>query len=183
MLQYILLGLLNYAPMTGYELKSIIDESTTHFWHAHHSQIYTMLRKLEAEGMLVSEESDGDDKLKRRVYELTEAGRNVLLDWLSKPLLEVPTVKEDLLVRLFFSSQRDPQDVLDELRFQRQLHEQKLEAFRALGAGHMKKRMGLNDETLAQNAVFWMLTLQFGISYEQMYLRWLDDAIAQISGL
>jgi DNA-binding PadR family transcriptional regulator len=183
MLQYILLGLLNYAPMTGYELKSIIDESTTHFWHAHHSQIYTMLRKLEAEGLLVSEESESDDKLKRRIYELTETGRAELLAWLGKPLLEVPTVKEDLLVRLFFSSQRDPQDVLDELRFQRQLHEQKLEVFRALGAGHMKTRMGLNDATLAQNAVFWMLTLQFGVAYEQMYLRWLDDAINLISGL
>ncbi len=183
MLQYILLGLLNYAPMTGYELKSIIDESTTHFWNAHHSQIYTMLRKLEADGLVVSEESDSDDKLKRRIYELTEAGRGELVNWLSKPLLEVPTVKENLLVRLFFSSQRDPQEVLDELRFQRQLHEQKLDLFRALGAGHMKKRMGLDDTTLAQNAVFWALTLQFGVAYEQMYLRWLDDAITQISGL
>lgn len=183
MLQYILLGLLNYAPMTGYELKSIIDESTTHFWHAHHSQIYTVLRKLETDGLLISEESDGDDKLKRRVYELTEAGRTELFNWLSTPLLEVPAVKEELLVRVFFSSSRDPQEVLDELRFQRQLHERKLDLFNAIEKGHMKKSMGLSDETLACNAAYWLLTLQFGVAYEQMYLRWLDDAIAQISSL
>ena len=49
MIKYILLGLLNYQPMTGYDLKQTIDHSVSHFWHAYHSQIYTQLRQMEAE--------------------------------------------------------------------------------------------------------------------------------------
>ena len=54
MLKYVLLGFLNYTPMTGYELKQFMDESTANFWHAKQSQIYTTLKKLEEEGMLES---------------------------------------------------------------------------------------------------------------------------------
>ena len=45
MLKYVLLGFLNYTPMTGYELKQFMDESTANFWHAKQSQIYTTLKK------------------------------------------------------------------------------------------------------------------------------------------
>ena len=46
MLKYVLLGFLNYAPQTGYELKQAIDKSTSFFWHAKQSQIYTTLKGL-----------------------------------------------------------------------------------------------------------------------------------------
>jgi len=54
MLKYILLEFLNYRPMTGCDLKKWIDQSTAHFWHAYHSQIYTTLRKMEADGLVQS---------------------------------------------------------------------------------------------------------------------------------
>ena len=47
MLKYILLGFVNYQPLTGYDLKTLIDGSTGHFWHAYHGQIYSTLHKLE----------------------------------------------------------------------------------------------------------------------------------------
>src|SRR5215216_1138048 len=106
MLKYILLGFLKYRAMTGYELKSIMDESTMHFWHAYHSQIYTTLRKLEADGLVSSELEDGYDHLTRRTYTLTEAGRTELSAWLNTPLTETVPEKEDLLVRIFFSAER-----------------------------------------------------------------------------
>src|SRR5215510_9112051 len=98
MLKQILLGFLNYKPMTGYELKTSMDESTMHFWHAYHSQIYTTLRKLEEEGLLSSEMLEEDGSPTKRLYTLTDAGRKDLLAWLGHSLTELPDVKEDLLV-------------------------------------------------------------------------------------
>lgn len=177
MLKYILLGFLNYQPMTGYELKSIIDNSTMHFWHAYHSQIYTMLRKLEDDGLLVSEVDDEADKLNRRTYTITAAGQHELQTWLGTSMANVAPVKEELLVRVFFSAQRTNTDILDELRHQRRLHQNQLNEYRALAPDHLHDRY---DSATQRDALFWSSTLKFGIAYEEMYLAWLDQLITTL---
>lgn len=177
MLKHILLGFLNYRPMTGYELKSIMDESTMHFWHAYHSQIYTTLRKLEDEGLVTSEMETGDDKLNRRTYTITEAGRADLREWLNTPLHEVVPVKEDLLVRMFFSGERDKQAVIDELRVQRLLHQRTLAEYRNLTEETMLEIIPKDKERAKQHLPFWESTLRFGIQYEELYLQWIDETI------
>ena len=54
-LKHAILGLLNYEPMTGYDLKKTIDISINHFWPAVQSQIYTTLAKMEKEGWVTVE--------------------------------------------------------------------------------------------------------------------------------
>ncbi|SON64502.1 transcriptional regulator of PadC (fragment) [Latilactobacillus sakei] len=43
-LQYLLLGLLNQAPKTGYDLKRVFENEIGEFWQAKHSQIYPELK-------------------------------------------------------------------------------------------------------------------------------------------
>lgn len=157
-----------------------------HFWHAYHSQIYTTLRKLEEDGLLVSDLEDGDDKLNRRLYSITEAGRAELHTWLNAPLTTMVPVKEDLLVRLFFSGARPKEQVLDELRFQRHLHQQKLLYYQTLSADHMFGQIvgeGGDVAAIAAEIPYWVATLRFGIQFEQMYLAWLDQTIADLGAL
>ncbi|MEM8778139.1 MAG: PadR family transcriptional regulator, partial [Cyanobacteria bacterium P01_G01_bin.49] len=132
MLKYILLGFLNYQQMTGYNLKRLIDNSTGHFWHAYHSQIYTTLRKMEQDGLVTSVIDDSDEKLERRIYDITNQGQSKLKQWLGKSLTELPPSKDSLLVRLFFSGSRSSEEVLNELKFQRQLHQQQLETYQQI---------------------------------------------------
>ncbi len=177
MIKYILLGFLNYNPMTGYELKQNIDHSSGHFWHAYHSQIYTTLRKMEADGLvtsnLIQEESSPD----RRIYTITPSGSAALTAWLKQTLTDVPPIKDELLVRLFFSAQRDPLEVLTELRLQRELHLQKTTVYHTL-VEHMPTQKGLE-----RDQVFWKMTLDMGIRFEKMYIEWLEDSIQKIETL
>lgn len=46
-LPHAILGLLNYMPMTGYDLKNFFDDSIDFFWSAQMSQIYRELKNLE----------------------------------------------------------------------------------------------------------------------------------------
>lgn len=186
MLKYILLGFLNYQPLSGYDLKRMMDESTVHFWHAYHSQIYTTLRKLEEDGLLESE-AEGDDaeaKLQRRVYHITGAGRRDLRDWLAQPMIERSPVKEELLPRIFFSGQRDKHAVLDELRVQRRLHQEKLDYYNALKPQHlMYLADGDQQPDVSRDVPYWTATLNFGKQYEAMYIAWLDATIAQLEDI
>lgn len=185
MLKYILLGFLNYQPMTGYDLKRLVDDSTAHFWHAYHSQIYTTLRKMEQDGLVTSVIDDSDEKLERRIYEITEQGKSQLKQWLGRTLTELPPSKDGLLVRLFFSGSRDPEEVLDELRFQRQLHQQQLELYQQIKPEEYPAKFEPTDDRVnfEREAKFWRITLENGRSYEQMYLKWLDETIAKLESL
>ncbi|VEP15404.1 conserved hypothetical protein [Hyella patelloides LEGE 07179] len=178
MLKYILLGFLNYQPMTGYDLKRLVDGSTAHFWHAYHSQIYTTLRKMEQDGLVTSIIDNSDERLERRIYDVTELGKSKFKQWLGKSLTELPPSKDSLLVRLFFSGSRDRSSVLDELRFQRQLRQQQLELYRQIKPEKSPAESDLID--FDREAKFWRMTLDLGLAYEQMYLKWLDETIAKI---
>jgi DNA-binding PadR family transcriptional regulator len=176
MLKNILLGFLNYGPMTGYDLKSLMESSTMHFWHAYHSQIYTTLRKMEEEHLVESELEDGDHPLNKRVYCITPQGRAALQAWLQTAMVETSQVKEELLVRVFFSGDRDRRDVLAELEVQRQLHQRQLDTYLALRHAPLSLA-DVPADLLERHGVFWAATLRFGIEYERLYLKWLDETI------
>ncbi|MBK9210049.1 MAG: PadR family transcriptional regulator [Anaerolineales bacterium] len=82
MLKYALLGLLQYNPSTGYDLKQFMDTSTSNFWHAKLSQIYITLKALEKEGLVTSDVQEQTSRPDRRVYTLTEQGTQELDNWL-----------------------------------------------------------------------------------------------------
>ena len=167
--------------MTGYDLKRIIDQSISNFWHAHHSQIYTTLRKMEADGLVESEIDGQDDKLNKRLYHITDAGRAEFHAWLSQPMTELPAGKNDHMVRLFFSAARDRETILNELHIQRQLHQQQLEKYQHMDIEQLAANGNWNiDDFMARmqhDIGFWQLTLQYGIAYEQLYVKTIDQMI------
>lgn len=178
MLKYILLGFLSYGQLSGYDIKRLIDLSTKHFWHAYHSQIYTTLRKMEKDGLVASEIDDGDDKLNRRIYTITEAGQAKVTAWLNEPMTDLEPTKNELMVRIFFSGLRDKETVLNELKLQRQLHQQRLDKYQQYAA----ERLGdASMQVDADSVHYWGLTLKYGRAYEEHLIRWLDETIADLS--
>jgi len=181
MIKFILLGFLNYAPMTGYDLKQTIDRSSGHFWHAHHSQIYTTLRQMENEGLIASRVVEPQDAPDHRRYTLTNAGRTALATWLDRPLTDPSPVKEQLLVPLFFSAGRDPDDVQAELRVQRARHQEVAATYHALT--ERLPDLAPEEHGLERDRVFWRLTLKLGLRYEAMYIAWFEHAVQTIETL
>ena len=182
MLKYTLLGFLMLRPTTGYDLHAHMEASTAHFWNAKLSQIYTTLKKLEADGLVESQMEAQDDRPDKRIYYITDAGRDVLTQWLETPNTTMDQVKSTLLVKLFFSGFTDLETVLAELRLQKALHEQQLH--------HYETTSKQVIEASSQHAsdgdyhkVFWDATRQYGMRYEAMIVDWLDDTIAQLSQL
>jgi len=179
MLKYVLLGFLNYTPMTGYELKQFMDESTSNFWHAKQSQIYTTLKKLEADGMVESHIEAQEGRPDRRVYEITEAGRNDLDLWLAQPEISLEKRKETLLVKLFFSANTDKERLLTQLRLQRDLHQRQKEQYETATKGVISQ-IAEGMPQLQKDAELWDATRRFGIMFEEMCIRWLDETIEEV---
>ena len=85
-LDYILLCLVRMHPsISGYQLRSIITESTGFFFHAHLSQIYPALRRLSDAKLLEFSVEKRDSQPDLKLYRITESGCAVADDWLRQP--------------------------------------------------------------------------------------------------
>ncbi len=103
---YVILGLLDRRPRTGYEIKSTVDGSTRFFWAASYGQIYPELRRLEAAGLVSSERDDAGAR-KRKRHRITAAGRRELRRWLAEPP-ETYELRDEGLLKLFFAESVAP---------------------------------------------------------------------------
>jgi PadR family transcriptional regulator AphA len=167
---YVVLGMLRHEPRTGYEIKSVVDNSTRFFWAASYGQIYPELRRLEQAG-LVEGRSEPRGGRKRTVYELTEAGRDELRRWLDQAV-EVMESRDEALLKLFFAV-ADPDRADQILAAKRRLHSEKLEALR-----------GVEAKTLASAAAgdpFPDLVRRFGVESSQWMIDWCDRARAELA--
>lgn len=84
-LKHALLGVLAARAMSGYELSQFFDSSTGWVWTAPHSQIYPMLGKMQAEGLIDSTDEIRGTKLRRKVYSVTPRGLDELVTWIGTP--------------------------------------------------------------------------------------------------
>ena len=179
MLKYILLGGLNYIPLTGYQIKQFMGNSTTHFWYAQTSQIYRTLDQLEKEALVASEIQEQHDKPDRRLYHITQKGRDELRSWLETPLTEIEPSKDTLLLKLFFSAQLDKETILTQLRLQRALHKKQLQVL-AEETKAMIDSQAQENPAIKRDAMLWDITRRLGELGEETYLRWLDETIQRI---
>jgi DNA-binding PadR family transcriptional regulator len=153
-----------------------MDTSTTHFWNAKQSQIYTTLKALEEEQLIQSVIEEQQSRPDRRVYSLTDAGRAALNGWLNEPLAETEQVKSSLLLKLFFSARLDKETVIAQLRVHLGLHRSQVELYRAETRATIEAISSQNP-ALQRDAVMWEATRHFGEIYEELYVRWLEETI------
>ncbi|MEV0621579.1 PadR family transcriptional regulator [Nonomuraea sp. NPDC050404] len=123
-LRHALLALLEAGAMTGYELAKQFDQSVAYVWHAQHSQIYTELRRLEAEGMVVAETLARGDKAlaTKRAYTLTAEGLAELRRWV-REVEEPPAVRDPAYVKATYLEYGSFQEARAQLRAHRAHYE------------------------------------------------------------
>jgi len=174
-LKYTLLGFLSCGPLTGYDLKKHMDNSTQFFWHAKLSQIYPALKKLAEEGLVEATVIPQEGKPDKKIYFVTEAGRTMLRDWLAEPLDKLSPTKDPILLKLFFSGALDKEAVLAQLHRQLALHRAQLAHYKQETAAYVEQVIA--ETGLTREGVMWELARQFGEEYERAYIYWLEQAI------
>lgn len=78
-----LLALIYEKPRHGYELKTGFESLVEGLWPLNAGQVYTTLDRLERDSFV---ESPGHDKKDRKLYTITQAGKEELWSWLNEPV-------------------------------------------------------------------------------------------------
>ena len=79
------LGMLTDGEASGYDMKKCFESSFGHFFPAGYGSIYPALATLARDGLVEFEQVPQDGKPDRKVYNLTDKGREALMDGLAKP--------------------------------------------------------------------------------------------------
>lgn len=128
---YVVLGMLSlFGPATAYQLKRLVARSVGHFWSFSHTQVYGETARLAAAGYLTDEAEQGGRH--RRVFTVTDAGREVLVEWLRAPTREAIEVRDTGLLKLFFWSLVPADDLGRLARDQELTHQQQAEEYAAI---------------------------------------------------
>lgn len=107
--QSIILGFLMRGSKTGYELKQYFSISFSFFSGLSYGSIYPALRRMAQQGLVTMRKERQTHAPDRKVYTITEKGREVFLDALRAPLT-LSTSKSPFLMRLFFFEDLTPED-------------------------------------------------------------------------
>jgi PadR family transcriptional regulator AphA len=176
-LPHALLGLLNYRPATGYELKRTFTQSIHFFWNATLPQIYRTLKQMEKQDWLTVSIEHQDGKPSRKVCQITNHGRAELQRWLMEPS-EIPEPRNAMLIKIFFGCRMDSNQLVTHLREWRQYHANLLKKYE-------EETVPLVDHYATQTGAskdvpYWTLTLEFGRRQAQMVVDWCDAALGQM---
>jgi len=98
----VILGMIRLGRRTGYEIKQLVDVSTRFFWAASYGQIYPELKRLEESGLVRSADASTNGRA-RRAYELTERGDEALDEWLRSGAPLAFEMRDEGMLKLFFS--------------------------------------------------------------------------------
>ncbi|MCL6435209.1 MAG: PadR family transcriptional regulator [Leptolyngbyaceae cyanobacterium HOT.MB2.61] len=130
-LVHAILAVLVEEPCSGYDLRKRFEGSVGFFWKASFQQIYRELTKLEEQGLLSSQAIQQESRPDKKIYSVTEAGRQYLSKWIAQPS-EVNPPKDDLLVKLFAGYLVPQETVLQELEHHRQQHLKQLSIYQTI---------------------------------------------------
>lgn len=174
-LAYVILGFLQKQDMTGYDLKtSCFDQCIAHLWPADQAQIYKTLDKLFEQGWINCHVEIQCDRPNRKVYSLTELGKTELVRWLQSPQ-PLPTVRDTLLVQLFFGAELPNEAIASLLEQQLAAHYEKISDYQAI------KLVSVDHELAAREQIIHQLLWELIIHREQVYIDWLKSAIATLT--
>lgn len=158
-----LLGFLHERPMTGWDLVAVADSRIGNFWNLTKSQVYRELQSLADHGYVSSSQRGTRD---RRTFTINKKGREIFKKWLyNQPSEEI--IRFPLLLSASFADLMEPEVLPSFIATHRKIHAARLEQYKT----ERQKVLDAGEENNSGR----LMTFAFGISYEEMVLRWMDE--------
>ncbi len=179
MLKHGILGLLNYGSMTGYEIDRTFKDSLSYFWSAQTSQIYRELQVLKKNGWATNEIIKQNGKPDKNLFTITESGKEELNRWLMEDKTEV-AARSPLLMKTFFRGERSLEENIEYFS-----------KLAGIGADFLKGMQNEPPEIDSYskmvenpaNAIYWKMTVEYGLMYAQMYINWAEKCKKELEAL
>ena len=162
---YVILGLLAEQPLSGYQIKKIVDIRFQFFWSESFGQIFPALKSLAAAGLVEERPPEQKDGRAARRYRITPSGKSALIDWLSQPV-EKESLRLEILLKTYFSNYASPGVMLSHLAAFEESHASQLHVL-----GLFRQELcRIPDEDENHREI--LRVIDFGEKANRAYLDW-----------
>jgi len=173
--EQVLLGVIASEPRSGYGLKKMFSSSPASVYQPSPGALYPALRRLEGSGLLHAEKQVSSGRRALRLYQVTEAGLAVHLEWLRKPV-DPETVGTELGQHLMrFSLMEKYLERGEVIAFLGDLG-RALDGF----VRGMEEFIAARPEIMRGHA---LLALEHGIASHRASREWVGSALAALSSM
>lgn len=157
-----LLGFFLEKSFHGYELFKNITQISEFkiIWNIKQSLFYNHLDVLNQDGLLDRNILEGSQYPDRKIYKITEKGKDVFLNWLVEPVSHGREMRQEFLAKLFFAIKQK-----NEIEWNL-IQAQKIECNRWITE--------LNNEKLAQKNIYQDLIFDYRIKQIEAMIEWLN---------
>jgi DNA-binding PadR family transcriptional regulator len=168
-IQDVILGFLYEVPMSGYDIKQMMENSVSYFFEASFGAIYPALRKMEKEGLVEKRVIVQEGKPNKNLYGITERGRVQFRQYLDSPIN--PTItRSDILIRIFFGRFTTKEKIVDWLEEEREKNQAMYDNLTRIA-----QSCGSDMEHYKR------FTLEFGIRQAEMVMKMIDDELINLN--
>lgn len=166
--KFLILGLLSEEPLSGYEIKKIVDVRFSFFWSESFGQIYPQLKRLCEEGLIEEVVDDLENIKKTKKYSITDKGICELKEWLEEPV-EKESVRYEILLKMYFSNIISPEVMLEHIREFQISHRKQAKLFE-------KFQQQLEEyKDVHSNHKDILMVLSFGKKVWKAYDEWCEE--------
>jgi PadR family transcriptional regulator AphA len=102
-IRHLILGLLVQQSMSGYDIKCLLESWSWLIDSPSFGSLYPTLHALQDDGLVTVERFPGQGKPARKVYTITEVGRQALREWVDQPVAQDTSLKT-FIMRLILAS-------------------------------------------------------------------------------
>lgn len=169
-IEYAILGLLSWKPLTGYDVKRVMQDTPFLYWSGNNNQIYKALVKLVDNGFATSEVQYQENSPNKKIYFITETGREELTKWVSCTEPEIPEFKKTFLIQLSWAGLMKSEEIEELLSKYEKTVTQQL----ALHREEKCREKNFPNRTPQEHLVWEMIYDNFCIMCETE-LAWIQD--------
>ena len=167
--RHALLALLSEGPKYGLRLRQEFESRTGEVWPLNIGQVYTTLQRLQRDGLVESDEAQGDGP--QNIFRITATGHRELDEWLRTPPDDVSPPRDELVIKVQVALRVPGVDVHDVIQAHRRHLVETMQRYTHLKAAGSEDDVGLG---LIVDAELFRL---------EGVVRWLDAADARLKRL
>lgn len=193
---YAILGLLCWKPMSGYDIKKMVEVGLAYFWSESYGQIFPVLNRLVEDGLATKRVDPRSGGRRRQEYKVTAAGRRAFAQWLRQPA-GMPQLRDELKLKFFLTSRGDPSESIRLLEEYGEQQRKQVELLRdserilraALRSDDMPAELDelaavlgwdgqLDARKRSHELLIFILTLRNGLLVAEARVNWVEEALS-----
>lgn len=176
-LRHVILTVLSESDASGYDIAKEFSNGLGYFWSASHQLVYRELIKLHDMNLVTFEVEPHKHKPDRKVYSITDMGREALLEWFQKPTSH-SAIRDELSAKLMVCDIHSSEPMQQHMKAECKESNGLLDFYQGLEHNNVIRNLGFDRQLRLERLMLRRVILNL-----QARIKWAEEVEAELKDL